>query len=154
MEEAMLDYNEFVKEMNCDKILRDFTLTIEGKSKEFYRNSLEIKYLKPGESIGVRYNDNDNDFEICYIKMCHFSFDGREVYIELYNNYELENLYRKYLDYEFEATEVYEDGDIRFYPCEGIDIKDIKNNGFKLEHHISYDVLSYEEFLKNLKNRL
>jgi hypothetical protein len=111
----MLDYNELISRyrhlVNCDGILRDFTLTIKGK--EFYRNEQEIKYLKPGESIGVRYNDNENDFEINYIKMSNFSFDLHEVYIELYNNNELENLYKDYLE---------------------------------------FDVLSYEEFLKNLKN--
>src|SRR5690606_16179372 len=151
MEEVMLDYNEFLKVMNCDEILRDFTLSIKGEGKKLYRNEKEIKYLKPGESI-LRYNDNENKFETKYIKMSHFSFDGREVYIELYNNYELENLYRNYLDYEFESVEYSENGDITFYPLEGIDINDVKKNGFKLEHHISYDVLSYEEFLKNLKN--
>ena len=100
----MLDYYEFIEIYNNGVILRNFNLSVEGK--EFYRTEQEIKYLKPGESIGLRYNENENDFEIRYIKMSHFSIDGREVYIELFSN------------------------------------------------HISYDVLSYEEFLKNLKNRL
>ncbi len=148
----MLDYYEFIEIYNNGGILRNFNLSVEGK--EFYRTEQEIKYLKPGESIGLRYNENENDFEIRYIKMSHFTIDGREVYIELFSNIELENLYRDYLDYEFESVEYSDCGDITFYPSEGIDINDVKKNGFKLEHHISYDVLCYEEFLKNLKNKL
>jgi hypothetical protein len=152
MEERMLDYNEFVKSMNCDKILRDLYITIEGK--RFYRIEQKIEYLKPGESIGVRYNDNENEFEIRYIKTSDFSIDGREVYIKLFSQIELENKYRDYLYENFYTSEHSECGDITFYPTTGVDFHKVKKYGFSIYGSIELNVLSYEEFLENLKNRL
>lgn len=142
----MKEFKEFIQDLNCDGILRESLITIKYKGNvlcEIFRNETLIKNFKPGENIGVVYNDN----EIRYIKNSYFSNDGLKIFVELFSEIELENLYKDYLESKLEY-EMINDEYTTFYPTYGMDFEEIKKNGWVIK--LDFNIFSYFEFKEHL----
>lgn len=141
---------DYLKKNN--HIVKDVWININC-NKQYFRNEVDLFKLLEGNPIDVYYGCCNSKVE--YIKSSCIDIEIRgRIWIKTFSLIELENLYKDYLNIQFEESIYHVDTQL-YFTSESLEFEDIKRNGYRQIIEMEYDVLSFDDFCENnLRNWL